>query len=218
MRTPTLRSIVVLGSLVFATLALSHHIVYLLAHGNGPAYAKAMTQAGHDRYWTSFLIAVGGVSAALAMVSVHQLRRLARLAEAARIGGVQVRDASLWRLMAMIPPRWLQVTAGTTVAFVLQENVETVGMGVPMPGLGMVSGDHLFAVPIIALVSLLLATVSALVRWRRDLLLARLRSTARPLGPRSSQRRAASAPSRRRIATGSPHGVRAPPPVVAAST
>lgn len=210
---PSLRSAVVPGALVLASLALSHHLVYFLAYGEGPAYARAMTAAGHDRYWASFLLVVGGSSVALVAVSVHQLRRLARLAEARRVGGAtfQVCDGSLGVLFEMILLIWLRVAAVTSVAYLLQENLETLTAGVAVPGFSVVTGEHAVAIPVITLVSLALATVRAIAHWRRDLLLARLRSIVPRYRSDARLRRALDRERRLRHDLGSIHRERAPP-------
>lgn len=211
-----LRSFAVLGSLVLAALALSHHLIYLVAHGDGGGYARAMTEAGHDRYWSAFLVGVVGAALALGAVAARELRRLARQAEATRTGALAVRDGSVASFARLLLPLAARLTVLTLLAFLVQENVETASVGNAMPGLGVVWGDHAIAVPMIAAVSFLIAAVAALVRWRRDILLARLRavrlSFGRPLCVRPALREApvTSAPR------GDRNGVRAPPASVVA--
>ena len=169
-----------LSVLVLATLALAHQLIYVVAHGAGDGYRQAMTAAGHDSYWSSFVLAVGVVSGLLLAVAIAQLRRLASLARAASVGGLTVRDESLRALLRVVAPLWARVTVLTTIAFLIQENVEVATVGHAMPGLGAVGGEHDLAVPIIAGVAMVVAFVRGLVRWRRDILLARLRSARRP--------------------------------------
>ena len=169
-----------LSVLVLATLALAHQLIYVVAHGAGDGYRQAMTAAGHDSYWSGFVLAVGVVSGVLLAVAIAQLRRLARLARTASVGGLTVRDESLRALLGLVAPLWARVTVLTTIAFLIQENVEIATVGHAMPGLGAIAGEHGLAVPIIAGVGLVVALVRGLVRWRRDILLARLRSARRP--------------------------------------
>ena len=139
----------------------------------------AMTAAGHDSYWTSFVLAVGAVSGVLLAVAITQLRRLRTLARASRVSGLTVRDESPRALLRIVGPLWARVTFLTTVAFLVQENVEVATVGHAMPGLGAIAGEHDLALPMIAGVALVVAFVRGLVRWRRDILLARLRSARR---------------------------------------
>ena len=169
-----------LAVLVLATLAVAHQLIYLVAHGAGDGYRQAMTAAGHDSYWSSFILAVGAVSTVLLAVAITQLRRLARQAAAASVGVVTVRDQSPRALARIVGPLWARVTLLTSIAFVVQENLEVATVGHAMPGLGAIVGEHDLALPIIAGVALVVAFVRGLVRWRRDVLLARLRAARRP--------------------------------------
>ena len=170
----------ILAVLVLASLAVAHELIYLGAHGTGDAYRAAMTGAGHDGYWSDFVIAIGLVSALLIGVSLAQLRRLARLADASGAGTLRVRDQSLGHLARLVLPIWGRVATLTTLAFLLQENLETASVGHPMPGLYALAGQHDLALPFIVAVSLVVALTRALVGWRRDVLLARLRRIAPP--------------------------------------
>lgn len=165
--------------LVLATLALAHQLIYVVAHGAGEGYRLAMTAAGHDSYWIGFVLAVGTVSGVLLAVVATQLRRLRTLARAASVSVLTVRDESSRALLRIVGPLWGRLTFLTTVAFLIQENVEVVTVGHAMPGLGAIAGEHDLALPMIAGVALVVAFVRGLVRWRRDILLARLRSARR---------------------------------------
>lgn len=216
MRALSLRSFSILGSLVLASLALSHHLIYLLAHGSGESYSRAMTEAGHDRYWTGFLLVVALVSVVLTAVGVRQLRRLARLAAAARVGNIGVRNEGVDRYVRLVVPLWTRLMILTTLAFLLQENIETASVGQAMPGVGVVSGEHAVALPIIAAVSLVIAAVRALVRWRRDVLLARLRSVRLSFGRQPKLQPLIEIIRPASPANGHRNGVRAPPAGVGA--
>ena len=169
----------VLASLALASLASGHEFIYLLSGGPGEGYAAAMREGGHDRYWTSFVLVVLAVLACLVAVSAAQLRRLRRLAARTAIGGHRVRDAATTRYRRLLGPLWLKVAAAAVAGYLLQENVETVSAGGPLPGFGVIGGEHALAVPILVAVSLVVAAVGALVGWRREILLARLRSRLR---------------------------------------
>jgi hypothetical protein len=86
---------------------------------------------------------------------------------------------------------WLAVAAGTVVLFVLVENIEHLAVGAPLPGLSVLgSAEYNGPLPILALVSLLVAFVGALFNWRRAVLLARIRAARatfrRPAAVRAS--------------------------------
>lgn len=174
----------IVAVLVLASLAVAHELIYLGAHGPGDAYRVAMTEAGHDGYWSNFVTAVGVVSAVVLAVGLAQLRRLTRLAAASGAGTLRVRDESIAHLARLVLPLWARVATLTTIVFLLQENVETASVGYPMPGLYALAGQHDIALPLIVGASLVVALTRALVRWRRDVLLARLRraSSPRPRG------------------------------------
>ena len=169
-----------LAVLVLAALAVSHELIYLFAYGAGDGYRLAMSEAGHDGYWTNFILVVALVCGTLLAVAIAQLRRLARLAAASSVGAVRVRDEGLDALGHLLMPIWGRVALLTTLLFLLQENVETASVGHAMPGLGALAGQHDNALPLIVLVSFVVALVRALVRWRRDVLLARLRHAKHP--------------------------------------
>lgn len=159
--------------LVLASLAIAHQLIYLVAHGAGAGYREAMTEAGHDGYWTGFVVVVASVGGILLAVAIRQLVRLARLAAATN--SQRVKDHSLRQLARFVGPLWARVGVLTTLAFLVQENLETASVGHSMPGLDVIGGQHSVSLPIIAAVSLAVALVRALVLWRRSVLLAQLR-------------------------------------------
>jgi hypothetical protein len=174
-----LRAFTITGALVLAALALSHELIYLVAHGFGEGYARAMQEGGHDRYWTTFVLIVLVVTGCLGVVAAAQWRRLRRLAADVQAGTVRLNGGGLDRFLQLLPPLWLRVSAGTIAAYLLQENVETASIGAPLPGLGVLGGEHAIALPVLLVVSLAVAAVRALVGWRREVLLARISAAAR---------------------------------------
>lgn len=208
-----LRTLAIRGVFVLGSLALSHEVIYLLAHGLGNGYASAMREGGHDRYWTSFLLVVALVTSGLAIVAVTQFRRLHRLAAGVHTGSVRLGDGGLDRFPDLLRRLLFRVSTGTAVAYVLQENAETASTGAALPGLGVLGGEHAIAVPVLLAVGLLVSVIGALVGWRREILLARIRAaaggrfrvTARVLRPAFASDRPTGRCEGRR------HGVRAPP-------
>lgn len=86
------RSAAAFAVVALATLAISHALVYLLAHGSGAAFADAMAEDGHDQYWTMFVATVVLALVGLALVAARQLLRLTRVARAARASHLRVLD------------------------------------------------------------------------------------------------------------------------------
>lgn len=207
------RALLITGVFVLAALALSHELIYLLAHGAGDGYARAMKEGGHGRYWTSFLLIVLLVTGCLSLVAAGQWRRLRQLAAGVHAGRVRIEGGGLDRFLALLRPLWLRVSAGAIVAYVIQENVETASTGAPLPALGVLGGEHAIALPVLIAVCLVVAAVGALVGWRREVLLARIRASARYRlrTPAATLRPALAGerPAGRREAR--PNGVRAPP-------
>lgn len=207
------------ATLALAAMAAGHELVYLLSHGPGDGYAAAMREGGHDRYWTSFVLVVVAVTAGLAAVAAVQLSRLRRLAASVHGAGIEVADRGVGRFLGLLGGVWLRVTVITSIGYLVQENLETASAGATLPGLGVLGGEHAMALPILVLVSLVVAVVGALVGWRREVLLARLCA-------RTAFRRRGAVALRGPIAAQMPHppaeprrnGVRAPPAMVPQTT
>ncbi len=206
-------SLAVLGALSLAALALSHELIYLIAHGAGAGYTAAMREGGHDRYWTSFVLILLVVTGCLGVVAAAQWRRLRRLAADVHAGTVRVNDGSLDRFLGLLGPLWIRVSAGTIAAYVIQENIETASTGAPLPGVGVLGGEHAIGLPVLFAVSLVIAVVGALVGWRREVLLARIRAAARGRlrAPAATLRPALAAARLGGRREGRRNGVRAPP-------
>ena len=208
----TFRGSLVVVAMVMASLAVSHELIYLLAHGTGDAFARAMQAGGHDGYWLQFALTVAGVTLGLSVVAVRQLRRLRQQSDAASAGRLVIRDTGRAVLGRMTGGLWLLVAAGTALAYVAQENLEVFAMTGRLPGLEVVTGAQIAAIPMIALTSLVVAVVGALMRWRRHVLLARIRAARAPIRRTPARaRRPASAERLRSLTTTRSHGLRAPP-------
>ena len=82
--------------------------------------------------------------------------------------------------------------------------------------MGAFAGEHQAAIPIVAFVTLALAVVAAIYRWRRDLLVALARAGARRRRATPTTPRPAPSP---RVRAGAAlvrlNGLRAPPAVIA---
>ena len=210
---PALRGFSTAASLVLGALALVHEVVYLATYGSA-GYASAMQAGGHGRYWTAFILTVLLVVGSLTVATILQLVRLSRLATRMQAGGVDVLDQGLGRLVNLTLRRWLVIGAGTLCAFAVQENVERIDLGSPLPGIAVVTGENAIAVPVVIIVSVAIAFVAALAAWRREVLLTRLAAGRQSAPPRRAPRFLRPSVDERRPAwfiAGSQNPVRAPP-------
>jgi hypothetical protein len=170
------------GLLAGIALLVGHDAVYAAEHGIGRGYGSAMTALGHDAYWLpvtglGLLAAIG-----LALASVLAIGRLQR-----RLHGIRsrrpIRSISVAyrrELGSLYPPLFLAVVA----LFTLQENIETILARGDLPGVDVLLGGPLpLAIPVLGLVSLAVAAVGALVRWRIATLQARLRGALHAARP-----------------------------------
>jgi hypothetical protein len=174
-----LRSIGLFAGLVLATLVVGHHLIYLIAHTAEHDHIRATSAAGHDPYWAIFLVAVVGAAIGIIALAVHELRRLARVA-ASTPSGALVRDADVGHLVGAWLPLFAKLGVATTLVFLAQENLELVSVGAGFPGIGVLTGDHGVAIPVILVVAAVISLAGALVGWRRDFLLARIRRASPP--------------------------------------
>ena len=201
-----------LAALVLASLLLSHELVYILAHGTGGDLARAMSEAGHDRYWTTFVLTSLVVIGLLSVVAARQLRRLAAVARSTAQPGISLADGPYSRLASLTVRLWALVGGLTFVVFLIQENAERGGPAGPLGLFEVVAGEHAIATPVIAVVALLVAFVGAMVRWRRELLLEAARRVAHPNRRHAPLvRRPAHFDPPGHIVPVTHHGLRAPP-------
>lgn len=200
-----------LAILAIATVAVSHDLVYVLAHGAGDGYGHAMDEAGHGSYWASFVLTATVLAGGLSGVTAWQLWRLTQRARFHEARRTSVPDAPIALLGRLALAWWRPLLAASTAWFLVQENLERVARGDPAPLLGALLGEHWLAAPIMAIVSLAIAAVAALVAWRRGTLLARL-AAARSWPRRTAPSFAIRCDVRpRRPALSVSHALRAPP-------
>lgn len=204
----------VLGAYTLLTIVAAHELIYGLLHGTGDAYDAAMSSGGHDSYWASFVLIVGGATVTLAAIVAAQVVRLHR--RAAAMGPVNPRRVDdVPSFTRMLARRWITVATASVVAYVAQENLERVANGASAPGLATLAGEHLVALPVLLVVALAVAAAASLMVWRRDVLLSRMRHRA---GPPSRATATSRAPVSDVTRAGSQalrlHGVRAPPATV----
>ena len=153
-------------------VVVAHDLVFLLTYG--PGYDEALAHSGHDGSWASAVVVVLAAGIGLFGLATWRLYRLGGIARAvAPASGHVPPSASAfgWRLVGL----WWRLYAATTLLFVIQENLEHQRIGEALPGLSVLgSGQYSDAALVIAVVTLAVAIVGALFRWRRDLLVARI--------------------------------------------
>jgi hypothetical protein len=208
---------VVVAALSPLSLVLAHNLVFLLSAGDEVSVVLRAT--GHDATWFSAVRLVIASSAVLGLAAAGRVAVLWRRArQLERETGPLIHAG--WRgLGSLLIRTWIGVMLLTTLWFLVQENLERLGVGQAAPLLGpLLDGGLTGALVVIPAVSLLTALVGALFRWGVTALLARItaarlaRGRRRPIPARRPAGRIAhpSALLARRL------GLRAPPLGVAA--
>lgn len=192
-------------------LLVAHDLVYLVQLGPGRGLADALRTAGHA-YWpmASGLLLAGAAGVTVAWAA--RLRRLRRLA-ADRAGGWAA-VGSRGALLGM----WLRLLAVVAAAFVVQESAEHFVSHNHIPLLGALIGpEYPLALPVLAVITLLGATIASLVRERELELLALAAERIAPWRAEPREPRPRPAPRVRRHADvlATPDLGRAPPRMVA---
>lgn len=156
-----------LGALV------AHDAVFAAQYGLGPDRDVALAATAHG-YWPAFVVVTllavvaGGGAAIAGVVRLHRLVRGVPAIPTPPSRSRYLREvAHLW-------PRLLLVVTG---AFLLQENVEHLAAGRELPGLWALSAPgYPLAIPVLVMVTGLLAAVGGWLQWHRETLIRRLRA------------------------------------------
>lgn len=208
-------ALVVVGTLV------AHDAVFAAQYGLGEARADALAATAHG-YWPVFTVLAllgGAVGLGTALALLVRLHRAVRhLPGGSAPAGTPGYAGELLRL-------WPRLFLVVTAAFAVQENVEHLVAGEELPGLWVLSWPaYPLALPVLALVTFLLAAAGAWLRWRTAVLETRLaaaraaaahRAPALPLTPAGRWRLVAAAVAHARILVRLDAG-RAPPIVAGA--
>jgi len=200
---------------VLGSLVLAHSIVFLVRYGS--AFGEALAHNGHDVAWSIAVWSSIVFGTALGLGGAFQLWRLGRASHptssiasvgAADVGGLNPRTfARSWLWTAG------RLAGAVGILLTIQENFERASAGMTVPGIGLlVSEEYPWALPIVIAVGLVAGLVVSLFRWRRDVLLARIRAA------RLAQARSGSALRPRQVTLrpvasilGRARGLRAPP-------
>jgi hypothetical protein len=208
------------AALQLVALVLAHDLVFLARYGS--RFGEALVHSGHGEAWSAAVMTSVGLAIALAAAGVFRLARLGLRVH--QRGGVHLDPAAARSLDARSLLRgWLRLAVRiavlSTVLLTIQENVEHWSTGQGLPGLGiLLSAEYPDALSITIVVAFAVSLVAALFEWRRQVLLARLRSARAPL-PRAIE----SAPVRPGVLVRTPvesilgrrSALRAPPLVIA---
>lgn len=167
-----------LAVLALVGLVLVHTIVYAGQAGSGDRFAAAMSAGGHDGWW---LPAAGLILIAGLILLARSVGLLARL-EAAASAGAAASDATPGATPPAVLYRreviaiWRRLLPTVVVLFAIQENVEQGLAHGRLPGFDVLVGAGAgIVLPALAIVTLAIAAVGALVRWRITSLRARIR-------------------------------------------
>lgn len=212
MRRPTLRLVATVAALSPVSLVLAHNLSFLAAYGSNSD--DVLRATGHAEAWTSAVRAVIAVSAALGLAAFVRLLALWRTASRVeRELGVQPRTD--WRALGRtVLGLWVWLAVLTAAWFLVQENLERLAMGQPLPGLDpLLEGGLVGPLLIVPAISLIVALVGGLFRWGIAALRARIAAAiaahrrARP----ATVRRPSGADARPSSLLARNRGLRAPP-------
>ena len=198
---------------VTVTLVLTHDLTFLARYGS--AYGEALVHAGHGQVWTNAVLLCHALGVGLLLAAGTQLWRLRAAAHGTKpapFAGGQIGD--LARSWARIAP---QLAIAIVLLLTLQENIEraAIGLRAADPAI-LASAEYPGALAIVAAVAIAVSFVVALFRWRRDALLARIRSAAAAQPrPTRAHRPTQRSDAGRGSILGRSLGLRAPPAGVA---
>ena len=149
-----------------------------------------LERTGHGPVWAITVATVAILTLGLVFLALRRLASLRRLARSIEDGGATVRDGSMWHLAWLVLRVWWVVTVASLGLFVLNENLERAAVGIPAPGIAILAAGIGRTSPIFVFmaVALAVALVAGLYRWRRDVLLGRIRGD-RPTWDRSAHAR-----------------------------
>ncbi len=171
-----------LGVLALVSLLIAHTAIYAAQYGLGDRFAGAMSGAGHDGWWLPASLAILGVGL---VALLHVLGVLSRLESVARdVPEERLRpgDAAGPRFAPEVLTIWRRLFLVVAVLFAVQENLEHLVMQGHLPGVDVLGGaEYPLALPILAAVTLTLAALGALVRWRIATLRALVSRATRPI-------------------------------------
>jgi len=182
-----------LGVLTVVGLLTAHTATFAVQYGTGERFAQAMSASGHDTWWAPASLAVLVTGFVLLVQTVGGLAHLELQARRSAIAGSWDRSEqpSPWSAIGAI---WRVLLPLVTVLFLVTENIEHLLSQGHLLGLEALGGpEYPLALPILAVVTLALSLLGALVRWRVSVLRARTMPIAgrarRPIDADAAHRR-----------------------------
>ena len=163
----TLRRALLPAFLIAVAFALGHQITYVVEYGSNAG--SALARSGHDLQWTVSVASIALLAILLVALAARELHRLSGQARGLTDAGS--RRSSLAALVADTIPLALAILVASLISFVIVENLEYAAAGLASPGLTLLlSPEHQVTLIVFELVSLAVAFVAALYRWRRSVL------------------------------------------------
>ncbi len=159
--------------LALIAFALGHQLGFLLAYGSDAD--GVLRSTGHGVQWLLTATSVALLAAVMALAAIRRLVGLRRLASVAAADPAVLPLAGVREFLREAGGLWAVTLPLAAALFAVNENLERLGAGLPLPGISVLWTEGPSFAAIFALVSLAVALVAAMYRWRRDLLLARLR-------------------------------------------
>lgn len=162
-----------------AVLVLAHDLVYLARYGS--RFNEALIHSGHGEGWkaaATTAVALGGIASVVAIARLARLHLLVRRAPAT----ASLDGRALLRSWLKIGP----VLALSTVALLtIQENMEHTALYGTSSGIGiLLTPEYAGGLWIALAVGFVIGIVVALVAWRFQVLLARLRGARETTAPK----------------------------------
>ena len=181
------RRLIGLLGLSAVALVVAHDSIFLLEYG--PNAGAVLAATGHGNAWAAAVLVVLGGAASFLAALMWRLRELTRIASRLASSRPQVSDArpDLAGAGGRLIRQWIQLTALASLLFVVQENLERLSAGEPLPGLAVLaSASYPIGALVIAAVSFAVAAVSFSLARRRDRLEALIARAGRALHARPS--------------------------------
>ena len=165
----------------FGSLLIGHETTYHVHHGWGAEFEHRMGALGHDAYWPALSLLVLSATIMLAFVTLVRLgelwlrsRALSRAeGRTVEAGGGPHPTRPIRSAYRPVPfPRqlarlWALLFPLTALGFSVQENIEHAVAGKGLIWLGALAGhEYELALPVLALVTLLVATLGAAAHWK----------------------------------------------------
>ena len=164
-----------LGVVALVAFVLAHDLIFLVRYG--PSYGAVLARTGHGDQWTATVAVVALLAAGLVVATIVRSVQLVGLARRFGAAQIDVLDGRLDDLIRRIVRAWVVILPVALTVFVLAENIEHAFAGLPLPGLGVLDAGTYSATPVVFLVvTVVVAFVEGLFRWRRDLLVERIRA------------------------------------------